>query len=153
MFSLLIKRNFRHEENMRGVSTDLPTNTVNCSRQMHPPASAPLHSSMLLFFHTCIHRNPFAWKYSSLVLLCVINPVLILSAVLPAVHQGPVNHSSMLWVVGPIACPVSSRLLLSITPSSTSYARRNTTNLFMCCPQESLLMSALLAGSFLYRRS
>lgn len=34
---------------------------------MHLPASAPLHSSMLLFFHTCIHRNPFAWKYSSLV--------------------------------------------------------------------------------------
>lgn len=52
---------------MRGVSTGLPANTVNCPCWRRLPASALLHSSMLLFFHTCIHRNPFAWKYSSLV--------------------------------------------------------------------------------------
>lgn len=91
---MLIKQNSRHYENMRGVSTGLPTNIINCSCWLRLPASALLHSSMLLFFHTCIHRNPFAWKYSSLVkpLHCKSSFNIISSAASCCASRSSVSH-------------------------------------------------------------
>lgn len=107
-------------------------------------SSTPLiHATVVPYMHS---QKPICMEIQFTRLsLCIVNPALTLSAVLSAVHQGPVNHFPMLWVGGPIAQPVSSRFLLSITPLMSNQSRGQ----LSCCSKcRNLLGVTLLTFTY-----